>query len=376
MPDLSGRSGILVIANGFFNRWRKRSIASDVVRMGLFGKHKASVPAMSLEMMEACRDVNGLVQALSSRDGKTVNKAMESLIRIGDPAVDPLIQLCNGRDLDLQVNAAAILGHVKSKKAVPALIKLTYSRDADVRACACLSLGPVDDDRAISALIYRLSDGSKDVRDAAAFSLSSMGDRIIPPVVTCFARANQQLSDASDNLKTVQELGNFDPSVIARISVDKSQLELLQDGIVILISYSDEPWITEFLRCTFFMEKTRDADLALVKKCGPVLFDSLVDLLKSESSDIRLRAVVSLDIFKDENAVEPLEQPLNDDNEAVREAAATALRNIAETGLIVIDRENDKDRVVVTFPCEHCGVPVECGSMYCPSCGALFFDTG
>lgn len=344
--------------------------------MGLFGKQKSRVPAMSTEMMEACRDVNGLVLALSSGDSKMVNKATESLKRIGNPAVEPLIHLCNSGDLNLQANAAIILGYVKNKKAVPALIKLAYSPDADVRACACLSLGPIDDDRAIGPLIYRLSDDSKDVRDATAFSLSCMGDRIIPAVVACFASSNQQSSSAGDQLKTVQRLGNFDPSLIARNFTSRNRQELLQDGIVLLISASDKPWIRMFLQSLFLNEEVRDADLAVIKRCGSTLFDPLVDLLKCESDDVRLRAVMSLDVLEDKHAVKPLERQLDDDSEAVREATATVLRHISETGLTVIDRGKDKNRVTVTFKCEHCGVPVECGSNYCPACGALFFDTG
>jgi len=327
-------------------------------------------------MMEACRDVNGLVTALSSGDGGTVNKATESLKRIGNPAVDPLLQLCNSRDPALQLKAAVILGNVKSKRAVPALIKLTYSPDVDVRACACLSLGPIDDDLAISPLIYRLSDDSKDVRDAAAFSLSCMGDRIISPVVAGLARANRQWQSASDNLKTVQGLGNFDPPAIARNNVSRNRLELLRDGIVTIIYNSDKSWTGTFLQNLFLDEEVRDADLAVIKKCGTALSDSLVDLLRCESDHVRLRAVQSLDTLREKNAIKPLERQLDVDSEAVREAAATALRHITETGLTVIDREKEKNRVTVTFQCEYCGVPVECGSHYCPACGALFFDTG
>lgn len=346
--------------------------------MGLFGKQKARVPATSIEMMAACRDINGLVRALSDRDGERVNKAAVSLEKIGDPAADPLIQLCNGTDPDLQLKAAVILGHIKCRRAVPTLIKLAYSPDVDVRAGTCISLGSIDDDRAISPLIYRLSDGSRDVRDAAAFSLSCMGDRIIPVVVVFLARSNQQLLSAGDNIKTMKALGNFDPSMIARTALGRSQLEQLLDGIVILISYSDRPWVTEFLRYMFFLEKVRDADLAVVRQCGSGIFDSLAVLIRCESDEIRLRAILSLGIIDDKNAIKPLEQLLNDDSNAIREAAATALRNLTETGLLDIGRENGlaKDRVTVTFPCEHCGVPIEYDSKYCPACGALFFDAG
>lgn len=346
--------------------------------MGLFEKQKARVATMSTEMLEACRDVNGLVRTLSSGDGETSNKAMESLKRIGDPAADALIKLCGSRDPDLQLKAAVILGQAGCKKAVPALIQLAYSPDVDVRAGACLSLGQIDDDRAISPLVYRLSDGNKDVRDAAAFSLSGMDDRIIPPVVAHMGQLNQQWSSADYNLKTVKELGNFDPSLIARITVSKSQLGLLQDGIGMLISYSDPPWIIEFLRCLFSSENVRDADLAVVRKCGSILLEPLAALLGSESDRIRLRAILSLDLINDKSAIKPLELQLNDDSSAIREAAATALRDITETGLLDINIENEqaKNRVAVTVPCEYCGVPVDYGSKYCPACGALFFNNG
>ena len=343
--------------------------------MGLFGRHKPYVSVASIEMMEACRDVNGLVMALSC-DGEPAKRATDSLRRIGSPAVAPLINLCSCRDPGLQMKAAILLGDIKSKTAVPALVKLAYSPDIDVRASACLSLGLIGDDRAIGPLIYHLSDSSKDVRDAVALSLSFMGDRIIQPVVDCFEQSNQRLMSASDVLRTAEEIGNFDAPTIARAALSRNQMEMLQDGIAILLSYSGEPWIRDFLRCLFSSEKARDADLDVVKNNSQTLFSSLIRLVQNEAENVRLRAILSLGLLNDKKAVKPLERQLNDSSEAIRDATAAALRKMTETRLAVVDNGPDRRRMAVTFQCEYCNVPVELGSKYCPACGALLIDTG
>jgi hypothetical protein len=199
----------------------------------------------------------------------------------------------------------------------------------------------------------------------------------IPAVAASLAQSGRQLEAAEDNLKCVQGLGVFDPAAIMRRNQCRGQAQSLQEGIVMLINYSEGPWIVSFFEQVFSLEIPGDTDLTVIEKCDTVAYDPLIGLLEHERETIRLRAIRSLGMLKDRRAVKLLEPLLYDDSAEVRTVAAGALRSMIEVLPLNTARDSPwEKRITVTVECEYCGVPVEHGSAYCPACGALFFDIG
>lgn len=98
----------------------------------------------------------------------------EALIRIGKPAVQPLIQvLAQSEDLNA-IAAAYALGRIADPAAVPALIGALNHRHDEVRRQAAMSLGRLQARSAVPALIKTLEDNDAPVRVAVAHALGEM----------------------------------------------------------------------------------------------------------------------------------------------------------------------------------------------------------
>ncbi len=77
---------------------------------------------ISITALISCKDINELIQNLSSDNDKIRTDAENALIRIGKPAVDPLIILLKDRENPARASAAKILGEIGDSKAIKPLI--------------------------------------------------------------------------------------------------------------------------------------------------------------------------------------------------------------------------------------------------------------
>ena len=130
----------------------------------------------NVEKMKARRDVNGLIKALRYRKDKGVRaSAAEALVKIGAPAVEPLIAALKDKDSDVRYAAAKALGEIKDPRAVEPLIAALGDESSGVRLAAAKSLGEIKDPRAVEPLSAALKDENKYVRRAAAHALDRLG---------------------------------------------------------------------------------------------------------------------------------------------------------------------------------------------------------
>lgn len=342
--------------------------------MGLLGKPKPSEIYKSIDVLEACGDIYGLLSLLSSKDLDIVKKAMASLKRTGPAAVDPLVRLINEGDSGLQYKAAIILGDIGDNRALLPVIRLSYSRDIGVRSCACLSLGHFDDDRATNALIYRLADPCDDVRDSAAFALSGHGERFIMPLVSHYARSFQKSDEAGILVNHANKNGIFDAGVIERNVQCRRELELLQDGVIRLLNFAEPPLADAFIAALLMDNDTGDADLEIISLWGSKAVMPLIRLLQGEEEGVRVRAILALGQLADKTAIGPLEQLLEDGDPEIRNAAASALRRLMITVPMPVNMKREEVTTVMRT-CEYCGISIDMTSSYCRACGALLIDT-
>jgi len=223
-----------------------------------------------VEEMKKQGNVEGLVRVLKqTRNVEVRNAAEEALLKIGEPAVEPLIRVLEHERWGVRRAAAYVLGYIGDGRAVEPLIKALKDEDEDVRYSAACALGEIGDRRAVEPLIEALSDEDEyeHVRMAAAEALALIGDR----------RA-------------------VEPMVRA----------LESDGIL----------INDFV-----------AD-ALVNLGLEEAVEPLIRALGSQQSYVRRCAAEALGKVRDERAVEPLVRALRDEDSWVRGAAAEALSRI------------------------------------------------
>jgi len=94
---------------------------------------------------------------------------VDALVKIGKPAVNPLIEVLNDKNKDIRLVAVVALGEIKDKRAIPPLIEALKDEDWCVRFAAAKALGEIKDKRAVSPLIEALKD--ENVHGYAAIAL-------------------------------------------------------------------------------------------------------------------------------------------------------------------------------------------------------------
>jgi len=174
--------------------------------------------------MKAKKDVEGLIKALNyERDHDVRMGAAEALGEIGDKrAVEPLIQALEA-DSYLQARAAWALGEIGDKRAVkpliPALqgeldtevtlyamqtlikigepavkplIQALKRKDSGVQARAAEALGEIGDKRAVKPLIQALKDEDPYVQGIAADALLQIGEPAVEPLFQALEDVNTE----------------------------------------------------------------------------------------------------------------------------------------------------------------------------------------
>jgi len=138
-----------------------------------------------------------------------VSKVLE---RIGMPAVEPLIKaLLRDEDEDVRRGAAEVLGNISDKRAVEPLINASGDEYYAVRVHAAAALGKIGDPRAIPALENATNDSDKNVRRVAREALddikSSYAYRDYLRQREAEKRAKQVIDSTRSKIKEAEKLG-------------------------------------------------------------------------------------------------------------------------------------------------------------------------
>lgn len=169
--------------------------------------HLNKVAVVALGQLEDPRAVPVLIRSLfkSSRlQGSSFGQATVALVRIGPPAVAPLMRAMQGKNEDLNAyasevtlregemlsKAASVLGDLRAEDAVgPMLAELAKSQGSasDVAGLegVIIALGKIGDDRAVGPLLQLVQDAKADgrLRIKAARALTELGAQRAVPVL-------------------------------------------------------------------------------------------------------------------------------------------------------------------------------------------------
>ncbi len=113
-----------------------------------------------------------LIELLDDQDPRVKTLAAETLGKIGDvKALRPLVSYLDDQDVTMRVYVVNALGCIKSASAVKPLIKCLQDENWEVRKSAAEVLGGIGDSQAIKPLIAALEDENAGVRENAAVAL-------------------------------------------------------------------------------------------------------------------------------------------------------------------------------------------------------------
>lgn len=108
------------------------------------------------------QEIEALIQDLNASNVSVKADSVKTLVEIGEPAVEPLIQVLGAEDPDIRENAAATLGKIKDERAVQPLIKLLTDEEWEVEKGATDALIAIKEP-AVEPLIEILQDKNEDV---------------------------------------------------------------------------------------------------------------------------------------------------------------------------------------------------------------------
>ncbi len=235
-----------------------------------------------------------LIRDLNDETWGVREKAIETLVRTGKPAVEPLIAALNDDAPAIRRGAAEILGKIKDGRATEPLIRAVENETGRVREKAAEALGMIGDSRAVGSLIQALEDDTWVVRETAIEALSRIGKPAVAPLVE--ALEHEDVGVRTETARALREL-DWRPK-------DPSQ------KAAYLIARKDWDELVGLGR----------------PAAGP-----LIKALKDRDPRVRKKAARTLGEIGDVAAVESLTESLQDTEAVVREAAQEALDKIKKT---------------------------------------------
>jgi HEAT repeat protein len=247
----------------------------------------------NVEEMKAQGDVKGLIQALDyekSGDEHVRSAAVEALVKIGAPAIEPLIAALQDEDEGLHNAAAAALARFGPEAVEPLLAALKVGHVIRIRiriARALVNLGLP----AVEPLIAALKDSKMGLRGDVAIALGQLGDaRAVEPLIAALKDNDKDVGNAVAVANALDRLG-WCPGE------DESGAWY---------------WIVKqkWDQCS---------------RIGSPAVEPLITALQDRNMYVSKAAAYVLGKLGDARAVAPLIAALQDSNGNVREAAAMAL---------------------------------------------------
>lgn len=148
--------------------------------------------------MEKEKNIQGLIQLFRSRNRNVQKNAADALLRIGKPAVDPLLRVLNDVNWFVRANAISTLAEMKEQRVVEPCIRALNDNHYGVRGLATIVLGELGDRRAVMPLIQSLNDEHPYIRREAAFALGSLEDAsAIKPLTRVLNDKDSDVHDAA-----------------------------------------------------------------------------------------------------------------------------------------------------------------------------------
>jgi HEAT repeat protein len=309
----------------------------------------------------------GNISALKKVSHIEIDELHEVFVRIGKPAIDPLIQAMKEKFVNERTNpffeVCKILENIGEPTVEP-LIQLLKDEDWTVQAPAAKVLKRIGDERAIEPLVQVFQDETQNVysRQAAVDALGALNDeRVIEPLVRALKDQNWGIRKSS--VRVLKKLSWNPANTTERVYYLFANMSLGKEGTLKkdwneIIGYGRhavEPLIQSLhIKDTIrVLRDTRSGmrriKLTLVgspaktfyleRPVGNVAFDGLIQIgkpavepliqaLKDNNRLIRWAAAQALGEIRDARAKESLTHALEDEYEEVRKTAKKALRKI------------------------------------------------
>jgi len=191
--------------------------------------------------------VNGLLQALTDAEnaGKR-NSATEALMRIGDPAIEPIVaRLRNESDVDVRLSLVNLLGDLRSPAGFEILLDLLQrDRDINVASSVVSSLGRYRDAAALPHLMRTLRE-REDLwlKFHIIEAIGEIGDRAALPAILPLYAEKSLRKPVLEAIGKIADVGTV--NFLLRVIADEEKLNLTALRALVRIAEASKPRIVE-----------------------------------------------------------------------------------------------------------------------------------
>jgi HEAT repeat protein len=223
-------------------------------------------------------------------------KKWDDVVKIGKPAVKPLIEQLNDKDPEIRLGAVSALGKVGDPEAISPVAKLFHDKESKVRDAAVEALGNIRSPRAYDILLETMMQGDEFMADDAAAALAQFKNR---------EALNALLKAANHEKDIIREGAAEGLGIIGDPGSARVLLQLLKDKV-------------EDVRKT--------AQWALQRIQDPRVTALLIETLKDNNPGVRKLAAEALREHRSAACIKPLITLLEDPDSHVSEQAIYTLR--------------------------------------------------
>ncbi len=252
----------------------------------------------NIAALEAKRDTQGLIKALSYKDAVIRIAAADALAPLRDPlAVEPLVALLRDDNPGVRRAAVSALSARGGFRVVEPLVASLADVDPDVRMTA-------------STAVYRrlMTDPDQDARRATSVALGKIRDpHAVEPLIKAVMDADEGVRLAA--IRALQSIGDIRAVMPLVVVQAHEQVRQRATG-----------------RSSLAVE--RAASSALDVLCGPASVDALESGIGHEDADVREIIVRRLSKIGVPEVARPLEAVLSDRDPVIRRSAARGLSDI------------------------------------------------
>jgi len=205
--------------------------------------------------------VNGLLDSLAdSENAGKRNSATEALIRIGDPAIGPIVKrLAVEPDVDVRLSLVNLLGDLRSADGFRMLMgMLEPERDINVASSVVSSLGKYRDATALP-LLMRMLHAREDLwlKFHIIEALGEIGDRAALPAILPLYAEKSLRKPVLEAVGKVADVGTV--SFLLRIIADEEKLNLTALRALVRIAEASKPRIVEQAERLLIQRKFRES---------------------------------------------------------------------------------------------------------------------
>jgi HEAT repeat protein len=204
--------------------------------------------------------VEGLIDALSDPEnaGKR-NSATEALVRVGEPATEPIIsRLRVETDIDVRLSLVNLLGDLRSEEGFSILLSLLdHEDDINVASSIVASLGKFRDASALTHLMRTLKREDLWLKFHVIEALGEIGDRAALPAVLPLYQEKSLRKPVLEAIGKIADVGTV--SFLLRIIADEDKLNLTALRALVRIAEADKPRVVEKTERELIQRKFRES---------------------------------------------------------------------------------------------------------------------